>query len=459
MGSAQLRELSVGFNFIAADRDQSFLLPPDMRDWLPADHLAWFVIEVVERVDLSRFRSAYRVDGHGRPAYDPSVLVALLLYAYCTGTRSSRVIERRCTEDVAFRVPAGGLCPDHVTIARFRSRHADALAGVLVASLRLCADAGLVRLGAVALDGTKMGANASLEANRTLEALDREVTDMIAEAEAVDAAEDHQENDRGGSLPPGMSDPATRRRRLSEAQQRLEQTAARRAEAFQRRCEQANIARAAMGLPTRQFKPRPRDEAPQPQATTNLTDPDSRVLIGRHGRLQGYNAQLVTTAEQIIVAAAVTQAANDVEQLAPMLSATRDTLAAAGISDEVEALVADAGYWRASSVDGSIRNAPQLFIAVAKHGRRGRARKDGKPAEDKTAHLVEAMKARLATETGKTMMRIRRTSVEPVFAHTKDIRGIRGFTRRSLSAAQAEWQLIAGTHNLLKLYRARVVPA
>jgi hypothetical protein len=159
------------------------------------------------------------------------------------------------------------------------------------------------------------------------------------------------------------------------------------------------------------------------------------------------------------VAAAVTQSANDVEQLAPMLAATRATLSAAGISPEVQAVIADAGYWRAGNVDGSIPNAPQLFIAVAKHGRRGRTRKDGKPGNDKTAHLVEAMKARLATDTGKTMMRIRRTSVEPVFAHTKHIRGIRCFTRRGLTAAHTEWQLIAGTHNLLKLYRARTALA
>src|SRR4249920_2510461 len=172
--------LGVGFNFIAAERDQSFLLPPDMREWLPANHLAWFVIDVVDQLDLTGFRRAYRTDGHGRPAYDPAVLVALLVYAYCTGLRSSRVIERRCTEDVALRVLAGGLCPDHVTIARIRSRHADTLAAVLVASLRLCAEASLVRVGVVALDGTKMAADASLDANRTLEFLDRQIADILA---------------------------------------------------------------------------------------------------------------------------------------------------------------------------------------------------------------------------------------------------------------------------------------
>jgi transposase len=455
----------VGLNFICADRDQSFLLPPDMRDWLPADHLVWFVIDVVEQVDLSAFRGAYRIDGRGRAAYDPAVMVAVLLYGYCVGLRSSRLIERRCIEDVSFRVLAGGLCPDHVTIARFRARHADALAGVFVQSLRLCAEAGLLRLGVVALDGTKMGANASVDANRTLEALEEQIAAMVEEAAAIDAAEDCQNGDGGGPVPVGMDDPAARRKRLAgarqrlqEAKQRLEEAAAARAEKFAQRCAATDQARVAKGLPPKQLRPRPA-EVPQPKATTNLTDPDSRVLIGRHGRVQGYNAQLVTTAEQIIVAAEVTQAANDVEQLAPMLSAIRATLAAAGITAPVQALVADAGYWRAINVDGSIPDAPELFIAVAKHGRRGKPRKDGQPAQDKTSHLVEAMKAKLDSETGRAMMRIRRTTVEPLFGQTKHCRQITRFARRGLAATHAEWQLIAATSNLLKLRKARTTTA
>jgi hypothetical protein len=232
-------------------------------------------------------------------------------------------------EDVAFRVLAGGLCPDHVTIARFRVRHQTALANVLVDSLRLCAEAGLVKLGVVALDGTKMAANASAERNRTLAALNKQIKDMIAEAEQLDAAETQAAGEPQTGLPAGLGDPVTRRRRPREAQQRLQEAKARleatvatRQQGFQARCDQVNQARAAKGLPRRQLKPRARDEAPQRDATTNLTDPDSRVLIGRHGRVQGYNAQLMTTAEQIILAAEVTQAANDVDQLAPMLTAT-----------------------------------------------------------------------------------------------------------------------------------------
>jgi transposase len=154
-------------NFLPCDRDQAFLLPPDVREWLPADHLAWFILDVVDQLDLGPFLAAYRADGHGRAAYDPRTLLAVLLYGYCTGVRSSRQLERRCHEDIAFRVLAANTTPDHVTLARFRVRHEQALAGLLVQSLRLCAAAGMVRLGIVALDGTKLAANAAAAANRT----------------------------------------------------------------------------------------------------------------------------------------------------------------------------------------------------------------------------------------------------------------------------------------------------
>jgi transposase len=450
----------VTFNFMSGDRDQPLLLPPDMRDWLPADHLVWFVIDVVDQIDLSVFRRSYRVDGHGRAAYDPALMVAVLLYAYCTGLRSSRVIERRCIEDVTFRVLAGGLCPDHVTIARFRSRHAQALAGVFTASLRLCAEAGLVRLGVIALDGTKMGANASLDANRTMEALDKQIAAMIEEAEAIDAAEDDRDDTDAGQPPAGLVDPVKRRAQLAAAQQRLQAAKQRLAAAAEERAQRlaersaaTNTARAAKGLPPIVLRPRP-SEKPQPDATTNLTDPDSRVMLGRHGRIQGYNAQWACTEDQIIVGAQVTQAGNDVEQLEPMLTATQQTLEAAGIADTPQAVAADAGYWRAANVDGSIANAPELFIPVARHGRRGKPRRDGRPATDKTGHLVEAMKTKLRTPRGKQMLRARLTSIEPLFGQAKQNRHHRHFARRGLAAAQAEWQLIAAASNLRKLHRA-----
>lgn len=456
--------------WVAAQRDQVFLMPPDMREWLPADHLVWFLLEVVEQLDLSGFERSYRADGHGRPAYDPAVMVALLLYAYCSGVRSSRQVERRCMEDVAFRVLAGGLRPDHVTIARFRVRHSVALAGLLVESLRLCAQAGLVRLGVVALDGTKMAANASPDRNRTLDAIGRQVEAILAEAAALDAAEDAENNGAGPvdgqRVPAGLADPVKRRKqlaaareRLEAAKKRLEEAAAARQTAFEARTAKLNAARAAKGQPPRVYRPRKRDEAPQPEATTNLTDSDSKMLIGRRGRVQGYNAQLVTTAEQIVVAAQVSNAANDVDQLVPMVAATRDTLTSAGIQGPVESLVADAGYWKAANVDGSTPGLPELYIPVAKHGRRGRPRKDGKESASRTTPLVEAMTTKLGTPQGQRMLRIRRTTVEPLFGQTKHTRGITAFSRRGVTAAEQEWQLIAATSNLLKLHRSHLAPA
>lgn len=450
----------MAYNFVVADRDQRFLLPPDMREWLPADHLVWFVVEVVEQLELGRFHASYRADGHGRAAYDPAMMVALLLYAYCLGIRSSRVIERRCVEDLAFRVLVGNHTPDHVTIARFRQRHAEALAEVLVDSLRLCAEAGLLRLGAVALDGTRIGANASFDANRTLDELDAEVARILAEAEAVDVAEDEQERrDRDGGLPPGLRDPRARLSRLQAAKARLEQQAAERQRTYEQRSKLLNEARAAKGLAPKVFKMRPRSEVPQPNAKANTTDPDSCVLRNRMGSVQGYNAQVVTTPDQIVVAAGVCQDINDVEQLAPMIEATRQTLKAAGIRRRPRAMVTDAGYWRAENVNGSIGRAPELFVPVARHARRGKPRKDGKPTDSKTDHLVADMNERLDTPRGRHLLRMRRTTVEPLFGQIKDARGARRFMRRGLAACDAEWKLLCATHNLLKLHRHNLAMA
>jgi transposase len=183
-------KLAMAHNFLRAERDQPFLLPPDLRDWLPADHLAWFVLDVVDQLDLAPFYGAHRADGHGHPAYDPKLLLGVLLYAYCVGVRSSQQVERRCIEDLAFRVLAANQAPDHVTIARFRVRDQQALAGFLVASLKLCAAAGLVRVGTVALDGTKVAGNAAAKANRTHEKLEAEVAEILRQAAEADQQED-----------------------------------------------------------------------------------------------------------------------------------------------------------------------------------------------------------------------------------------------------------------------------
>ena len=212
-------------NFLPCERDQQYLMPASLRDWLPEDHLAWFILDAVAQMDLSAFYAAYRRDGRGRAAYEPAMLVALLLYAYCDGERSSRRIERRCREDVAFRVLAANQAPDHTTICRFRQTHEQALAGLFVEVLRLCAEAGLLRAGVVALDGTKLHANASRERNRDSAQIEAEVRRMLAEAERVDAEEEARfGSERGDELPPGLR---RREERLAQLRAAKELLAAR----------------------------------------------------------------------------------------------------------------------------------------------------------------------------------------------------------------------------------------
>jgi transposase len=451
----------MAYNFLRGDRDQSFPLPPDLRDWLPADHLAWFVQDVVDQLDLGPFLAAYRTDGHGHPAYDPKTLLGVLLYAYATGVRSSRQVQRRCTEDLAFRVLAGNQVPDHVTIARFRVRHEQALAGFLVASLRLCAEAGLVRLGTVALDGTKVAANAADKANRTLAKLDEEVAAILRQAAEVDQAEDQVHGTaRGDELPAELASSSGRLARLREAKARLEAEAAERERRYQQRVAELAAAARARGKPPRpHVKPRPRDEAPNPNAAANVTDPDSRFLRTRAGSVQGYNAQAVVTEHQIIVAAELTQDANDVRQLQPMLRAVDQTLAAAEIPERPATVLADSGYWSIANLT-TIPDAPELLVWPARTGRTGKPRKDGQPSASNSDGLRAAMFATLRSEPGKARYAKRKQTVEPVFGQLKEQQGARRFTRRGLGACQAEWKLLCGTHNLLKLWRhARSQPA
>jgi transposase len=444
----------MAYNFLLGDRDQPFLLPPDVRDWLPEGHLAWFVRDVVDQLDLEPFLRGYRADGHGHPAYDPKTLLGVLLYAYAIGVRSSRQIQRRCVEDLAFRVLAGNQTPDHVTIARFRVRHQQALADFLVQSLRLCAAAGLVRLGLVALDGTKVAANAADKANRTLDKVEREVAEILKQAGEADQQEDRLFGDaRGDELPPGLAGKADRLARLREAKARLEAEAAERQHRYRQRVAQlAAAARARGQQPRAHIKPRPRDEAPNPKATANVTDPDSRFLSTRKGSVQGYNAQAVVTEQQVVIAAELTQDANDVQQLAPLLQAVDQTLAAAQIPQRPGTLLADSGYWSIANLT-SIPDAPQLLIWPSKTGRTGKPRKDGKPSASKSQGLRAAMFATLASEQGKARYALRKETVEPVFGQLKEQQGARRFTRRGLGACEAEWKLLCGTHNLLKLWR------
>jgi hypothetical protein len=384
----------------------------------------------------------------------------VLLYAYAIGVRSSRQIEQRLTEDVAFRVLAANQTPDHVTIARFRVRHEQALAGFLVQSLQLCAAAGMVRVGTVALDGSKLAGNAAERANRTVDKLRDEVVEILRQAAEADQLDDLAHGDaRGDELPAALASRAGRLARLRQAKAQLEAEAAARQQRYEQRvAELAAAARARGKQPKAHIKPRARDEAPNPKRVANVTDPDSRLVHTRKGSVQGFNAQAVTTLEQVIVAAELTQDANDLQQLQPMLDATAVTLGAAGIVERPGMLLADSGYWTIANLT-EIEGAPELLIPPARHGRQGKPRKDGKPSESRSDGLRAAMKAKLASDEGKARYAMRKQTVEPVFGQIKDVRGARRFQRRGLRACQSEWKLLCGTHNLLKLWRHQTAQA
>jgi transposase len=434
----------MGQNFIAGDRDQAFLMPPDLRDWVGPGHLAWFVVEAVGELDLAAFYARYRRDGWGRAAYDPAVMVALVLYAYCSGIRSARAIERRCVEDVAFRVVAANLAPDHATIARFRADHEQALAGLFGQVLAMCQRAGLVRAGVVAVDSTKVAANASGLQNKTCEELAREI---LKEAAEIDAAEDELYGEaRGDELPPELADPKTRRARIRElldeldAEQRAEQQA--REAMLERRAEhERRTGRRPAGRP-------PREQTKQAEKVrrVNVTDPDSRPVKTPRGFIQGYNAQLVAADGQIIVAADVTIGSPDQGQLTPMIGAAQRALTAAG-ADTPDTVLADAGYWRTRDIQQLTDRGLTVLIPPDAHSRT-------EPLPGKRGGLYQRMRDRLAAPEMALLYRRRMTMIEPIFGHTKTNRRCDRFQRRGLDAVRSEWRLIAATHNLLKLHGA-----
>src|ERR671919_2351476 len=459
----------MGQRFVACDREQSFLMPPDVREWLPPRHLAWFVIDAVAEMDLEAFYAAYRVDGRSRPPYDPAMMVALLLYAYARGIRSSRVIERACEEDVAFRVLAAQQRPDHATLARFLERHQEALADLFGEVLALCARSGLVRVGVIAVDGTKVHANPSRNENLDYEQLAREI---VEEAKAVDAAEDERYGQaRGDELPPEFETAQGRRGWLREAKQRLEAERAanpqpvprsrpKRLKDAKRRLEEelfsevrANRAYEAYRARGRMKDgrrfgrpPDPYQPPATPEGQINLTDPDSHVVKGLRGFLQGYNAQAVTNEQQIVLAAEIETVGADFGHLEPMLDATQRELADAGIQETPEVVLADAGYWHGEQMQRIVDRGIEVLVPPDTSRRRTTRRNwDG--------GRYDQMRELLASERGGELYRKRQPMIEPVFAQMKFNRGLNRFRRRGRGAVRAEWRLITATHNLLKLHR------
>jgi transposase len=463
-------------NFLACDRDQELLLPPSLRDWLPERHLAWFVIDAVAALDLSAFYAAYRDNGQGRAAHDPAMMVALLLYSYAVGERSSRRIERRCVEDVATRVICANQAPDHTTIARFRQRHEIALAALFGEVLALCAESGLVRVGVIAVDGTKVHANASERATRSYEEIAREI---LKDAAAVDAEEDERFGDaRGDELPSELATGQGRQRWLRDAKRRLDERRAQEAKPIarsrpdrlkeaKRRLEEEHQVECRANEAYEDYRrhgrmkngrrlgahspPKPYQPPPAPEGKINLTDPDSRNVKTPRGWVQGYNAQAVTTEDQIVIAAEVKIASGDFGHLEPMVAAARTELVGAGIDETPEVVLADAGYWHQVQIERLTGEGTVVLVPPDASKRAG-----ARPGWN--GGLYTFMRRALATDRGGALYAKRQAMIEPVFADTKFNRRIDRFLRRGRAAARSEWRLAHAAHNLLKLWRHATAP-
>ena len=402
------------------------------------------------------------------------MMVAIVLYAYCKGQRSSRVIERECVENVAYRVIAANQRPDHTTIARFRQRHERALADLFSQVLALCAQAGLVKVGVIAIDGTKMRANASQHAARDYEQIARE---MLQEAAETDRVEDERYGEkRGDELPPELATEQGRRGWLREAKRRLDKKRAEEAKPIPRsrperlrqskcRLEEelavectANAAYEAYRAhgvmkDGRRFgrPPDPYQPPDTPAGKVNVTDPDSKNVKTPRGYMQGYNAQAAATEQQIVIAAEVNVDSSDFGHLAGMVNAAETELERAGVADTPAVVVADAGYWHQKQMEGVINKGIQILIPPDAGKRRGT-----RPGWDGGAYAH--MRRVLETDLGGGLYRKRKAMIEPVFANTKFNRRIDRFQRRGRSAARPEWRLTTATHNLLKLYKHQTAP-
>lgn len=497
-------------DFLPYNVDQQFLLPPDLREWLPEGHLARFVLDVVDQMDLGDILDRYRrKDPRGRSAYDPKMLVSLLLYAYCVGRPSSRKIEKATIEDVAFRVIAANQHPDHDTIAAFRRDHLKGLSTLFVKVLALCQQAGLVKLGHVALDGTKIAANASkrkamsyARMRKTERELAEEVARLMAEAERVDRDEDARfgKGKRGDELPAELARRESRLQKIREAKAALEaEAAATRARELAERTKQAQE-EAAQAPPETQPRAKRRvqriekqaeaaadranekadqaglsapdlapsdldalpshqvqadvDGEPKPDAQRNFTDPQSRIMPSNGTFVQGYNAQLaVDDAHQIIVAQGITNQSPDAQHLRPMLNQIEANCGAVP-----QQMTADAGYWSESNAAYCAERGVDAYIATErlKHGEKPPAARGRVP---KSLDAKGRMRRKLRTKRGRAVYAQRKAVVEPVNGQIKEVRGFRRFLMRGQERVAGELSLIAATHNLLKLFRSGWSPA
>src|ERR1022692_3430725 len=421
---------------------QDFLLPPSLGQWLPEGHLAYFVSDMVDPLDLTSMDAKYGEELRGQPPYDPRMMTKLLVYGYCVGVYSSRKIQQRLLEDVAFRILAAGNEPDFRTISDFRKLHLKTFSGFFEEVLKIVLETGAMKLGRVALDGTKIKANASQHKAMSYErmaqqeeAIREQVKELMARAAAADAEEDtlFGKDKRGDELPEELQRRETRLARIREAQRVVEERAREKAKS----------------------EGKPEDEAkPEAKAQYNFTDPESRIMKSNEGFVQAYNGQIAVEPEfQRIVGQLVTQAGNDKEQVQPMVQAVEEQ------SGQLPAeLLADAGYCSDSNLEyleSEAEPEKQIDAYVAT----GRQKHSAAPADcprgplPKGATRVDRMRRKLQTKVGAAVYARRKAIVEPVFGQIKQVRGFRRFSLRGLIKVQGEWALMCLTHNILKMYR------
>lgn len=435
----------MGKTYRPYEPDQMFLLPPALKDWLPDGHLAYFISDVVDELDLSSIVSVYEREARGYPPYHPVMLVKILLYGYSIGIASSRRIARACVEDVAFRVLAANNMPDFRTISDFRKRHLAALKGLFVQVLRLCQEAGLVKLGHVALDGSKMKANASKHKAMSYDRmrlkekeLKEAVEALLRRAEKVDEEEDRRygKDFTGDELPKELAFRESRLKKIREARLALEREAKEEAKGKQVHSGKSADAKKVVVPDSRQ---------------RNFTDPESRIMVSTttKGFEQAYNCQAaVDTRAQVVVASEVTQDSNDKLQLPIMLAQVWGNT-----KDLPRELSADAGYWNEREIRGMWGLPTEFFIPPDKqrHSRKSLPVECGRIPGGLS--FGDRMRRKLHTKKGKRAYGKRKETVEPVFGQIKQARGFRQFLLRGLEKVRGEWSLICTTHNLLKLWR------
>lgn len=433
--------------------DQTWLFPPSLHEFVPEDHLAHFIRDVVrEELDLSELYAGYTSE-RGQPPYHPAMMTALLTYGYSRGVYSSRRLERACVERLDFMAVTGMSKPDHSTISEFRKRHREALAGLFVQILQLCREAGLVKLGHVALDGTKVKANASkhkaMSYKRMKEAepvLAAEVEEWLKKAESTDADEDdeHGKGRRGDELPDWVKSKQKKLEKIREAKARLEAEA--KAEAERLAAERAEEER-KRGKPFRGKGPRKLEGIPEDKAQKNFTDPESRIMKTANGFEQAYNMQLAVDAEsQVIVAYDVTDRQNDVDELLPMVDQIE-----ANLGELPDELSADNGYLSEANLQGLEDRGVEGYVATGrqKHGEKSATN------DLRQKPLTKAMRAKLKRGGHRSRYRLRKQSVEPVNGQIKWARGFDTFLTRGIESVRAEGGLVAAVHNLLKLAGSR----